>query len=468
VLKGFGPKFLAFRNRYCVLQEQMIAGKKTIHRIVGSRNTQELNLLLTNTVMVRRLKKDVLAELPDKRRQKVPLEVPKNLLKTFSKSEMTGSDMVSGGEVIGNMFLNLAKAKLAAVKEYVLEVMDRGDDKVIIFAHHKIVMDALSEVLQKRLAQEGRTHMRIDGGTSQAKRELFVKQFQTEDTCRVAVLSITACSEGLTLTAAGLVIFAELYWVPGAIEQAEARAHRIGSTHSKVVVEFLVASGSPDEQIYNSLERKKKDTSRILNGTMQSLDAQDVLKQQKPVKRPLFPCGYAPQEEDSTAAKHARVETDDAASPRPVAASTSFASDDRTPDPVPRARPVNPAAVEYLLRAARDASKDAHLSSAAQEALQSKKPPPRGTKRAPAPTSSSIPSSLEAAAARAEEARSGGSGVMSAGLRLLKAKKELQEKKKKADEAAAMAPAAVATGELTKATSSDMVVDGGAAPSSVA
>merc|ERR550537_1061713 len=101
----------------------------------------------------------------------------------------------------------------------------------------------------------------------------MVNRFQEEETCRVALLSITACCEGLTLTAAGLVVFAELYWVPGAIEQAEARAHRIGTTHNKIVVEFLVVPNSPDEYIYNSLERKKKDTSHVLNGTEESLNA---------------------------------------------------------------------------------------------------------------------------------------------------------------------------------------------------
>merc|ERR550537_698125 len=99
----------------------------------------------------------------------------------------------------------------------------------------------------------------------------MVNRFQEEETCRVALLSITACGEGLTLTAAGLVIFAELYWVPGAVEQAEARAHRIGTTHNKVIVEFLVVPNSPDERIYNSLERKKKETSKMLDGAEESL-----------------------------------------------------------------------------------------------------------------------------------------------------------------------------------------------------
>merc|ERR1712204_68750 len=109
----------------------------------------------------------------------------------------------------------------------------------------------------------GLTYIRIDGHTPGARRPELVKRFQED--------------EGLTLTAAGLVIFAELYWVPGAVEQAEARAHRIGTTHNAVVIEFLVVPDTPDERIYNSLERKKKDTSKVLDATEESLGALERL-----------------------------------------------------------------------------------------------------------------------------------------------------------------------------------------------
>jgi len=270
--------FAEFRSRYCVQQQTQIFSGKVVSRVVGARNTTELNSLLNSTVMVRRLKKDVLSQLPPKRRQKIPIEVSDEKVLREIRSEMqTLSDLMSsggGGEAVQTLFLKTAKAKLPAVKEYLLEVLERGDEKTIIFAHHQIVLDGISQSLGEQLRRRGLSYIRIDGHTPGAHRPELVKCFQEDEKCRVALLSITACGEGLTLTAAGLVIFAELFWVPGAVEQAEARAHRIGSSHSKVIVEFLVVPNSPDERIFRSLERKTKDTSCVLDGTSKSLEAE--------------------------------------------------------------------------------------------------------------------------------------------------------------------------------------------------
>lgn len=59
------------------------------------------------------------------------------------------------------------------------------------------------------------SYIRIDGKTSSEERKCVCDQFQTEDMYRVAVLSICAANSGITLTAAKLVVFAELYWNPG-------------------------------------------------------------------------------------------------------------------------------------------------------------------------------------------------------------------------------------------------------------
>merc|ERR1712054_204647 len=57
--------------------------------------------------------------------------------------------------------------------------------------------------------------------------------------------------------------------------------HRIGSTHNKVIVEFLVVPNSPEERIFNSLERKKKDTSKVLDAAEESLGALERLTRKR-------------------------------------------------------------------------------------------------------------------------------------------------------------------------------------------
>lgn len=84
----------------------------------------------------------------------------------------------------------------------------------------------------------------------------FVNRFQTDDTCRVAVLSLKACNAGITLTATQLVIFAELDWNPATLAQAESRAHRIGQT-GDVQCRYLLAQGTADDVIWRMLQQKQ-------------------------------------------------------------------------------------------------------------------------------------------------------------------------------------------------------------------
>lgn len=67
---------------------------------------------------------------------------------------------------------------------------------------------------------------------------------------------VCACPhQGLTFTAASHVVFAELYWNPGHIKQAEDRAHRIGQT-SSINVHYLIAKGTFDTVMWSMLNRK--------------------------------------------------------------------------------------------------------------------------------------------------------------------------------------------------------------------
>merc|ERR1712048_1386878 len=116
--------------------------------------------------------------------------------------------------------------------------------------------------LQAILTEEGAGYIRIDGGTPMQARTEAVARFQDTDDVQVALLSLTACCQGLTLSAASLVVFAELYWVPGVLLQAEDRAHRIGQK-SPVNVHYLVAQGTVDERMFAIMERRARDASAV-------------------------------------------------------------------------------------------------------------------------------------------------------------------------------------------------------------
>lgn len=97
---------------------------------------------------------------------------------------------------------------------------DYGDTKFLIFAHHKIMLDAIELCLSKAnmankkkkvdgQACKGFSWVRIDGGQKDEERQNRVDKFQTDLDCRFAVLSIAHGGVGLTLTAASDIIFAE-------------------------------------------------------------------------------------------------------------------------------------------------------------------------------------------------------------------------------------------------------------------
>ena len=96
--------------------------------------------------------------------------------------------------------------------------------KFLIFAQHLELLNKVEKLVQKKKID----YIRIDGSVNTEKRHLYVKHFQNSSDCLVAILSLTASSLGITMTAATNVIFAEVHWTPALMLQAEDRVHRIG------------------------------------------------------------------------------------------------------------------------------------------------------------------------------------------------------------------------------------------------
>lgn len=245
------PSFQEYGIRFC-------GGKKTNlghWDYSGCSNMEELNIILRETVMIRRLKSDVLTQLPSKIRQMVLLSPKESITNNdFQQFEnRLQNKFAHANEKRGTLLCYYASTgtyKIPKILDYVNDQLERKN-KFIIFAHHKNVLDAISAAIAKQNVD----FIRIDGSTSSLSRKEMCDKFQYIDDCLVALLSITAANAGLTLTAANLVIFAELYWNPGILTQAEDRAHRIGQEDC-VLVQYLVSPGTVDDHLWPLIQRK--------------------------------------------------------------------------------------------------------------------------------------------------------------------------------------------------------------------
>ena len=152
-------------------------------------------------------------------------------------AESIFSGDVQKKQKINELYLKSGEIKSKAICDYI-NVLLEAEQKFLIFGHHKCVLDAIESQVREKKAK----FIRIDGSTPSNERSGLVQKFQENDVYRVAVLSIKAAGVGLTLTAASLVVMAELDWTPGNLIQAEDRAHRIGQA-SSVNVHYLLMKG---------------------------------------------------------------------------------------------------------------------------------------------------------------------------------------------------------------------------------
>ncbi|KAL5182718.1 SWI/SNF-related matrix-associated actin-dependent regulator of chromatin subfamily A-like protein 1 [Glycine soja] len=277
-----------YGNRYCK------GGVFGVYQ--GASNHEELHNLIKATVMIRRLKKDVLSQLPVKRRQQVfldlenkdmkqinalfrELEMVKAKIKAAKSQEEAESLKFAQKNLINKIYTDSAEAKIPSVLDYIGTVIEAGC-KFLIFAHHQPMIDSIHEFLLKKKVG----CIRIDGGTPAASRQQLVTDFQEKDAIKAAVLSIKAGGVGLTLTAASTVIFAELSWTPGDLIQAEDRAHRIGQV-SSVNIYYLLANDTVDDIIWDVVQSKLENLGQMLDGHENVLEVSASLPVNSPSKQ---------------------------------------------------------------------------------------------------------------------------------------------------------------------------------------
>ncbi|XP_011876001.1 PREDICTED: SWI/SNF-related matrix-associated actin-dependent regulator of chromatin subfamily A-like protein 1 [Vollenhovia emeryi] len=278
------PRFMRYEDygvRYC-------AGQRTAFGwdFAGSSNLQELQLLLKTNCMIRRLKVDVLNQLPPKIRQVIILDpalikAGTKQMKEMSLKMQKKATALERHNALLQYYNESSFARLKAVGDYVRNLFENRI-KCILYAHHQNVLDAICEVAETMKIR----YIRIDGKTSSEQRKLQVDKFQERDDYLAAVLSITAANAGVTLTAAHLVVFTELFWNPGILCQAEDRVHRIGQ-NSNVVIRYLVARDTADDLIWPLINKKMRVLNAVGLNQDFSIENVDVAVQREKKQRDL-------------------------------------------------------------------------------------------------------------------------------------------------------------------------------------
>jgi SWI/SNF-related matrix-associated actin-dependent regulator of chromatin subfamily A-like protein 1 len=245
------PNFYRFAHRYCAPQKTEWGWDFS-----GASNLEELNGRLRSGLMMRRLKRDVLGQLPPFTRALVPLEVSgSGTLNELTR--VAGLDPLNlpaeldplsiPFECVAEVRHELGRLKVQPALRFILEQTEGYQEKVVVFGHHRTVLKELAEGLPGSVL--------VTGESAQVDRLAAIERFQSNSEIRFFIASIHAMGVGITLTAAARAIFVEQDWTPATMRQAEDRLHRIGQVQP-VLSQYLVVPDSIDINVMRSVMAK--------------------------------------------------------------------------------------------------------------------------------------------------------------------------------------------------------------------
>lgn len=259
------PKFFQFAVKHCNPEK-----KPWGWEYKGAERLDELHEDLLMWCMVRRLKEDVLTDLPAKVRavETLPIANPKQYaaavadflrwLRTNFKGKATKAKRAEKLVKTGYLLRLAAELKLPAVIEWIRLWLEDNPGKLIVFGLHKFVLKAIKD------AFPGIT-VHVDGSVTARKRQDAFDAFTKDPKCRLLAGNLVAAGAGWNGTAASAVAFVELDWRPGLHKQGEDRIHRIGQTGT-AFIHYLVGHGTIEERMCQILEAKQKVIDATLDG----------------------------------------------------------------------------------------------------------------------------------------------------------------------------------------------------------
>ncbi len=260
----------------------------------------ETNQLLSNLrtqiqpFILRRKKKDVVKDLPDKIENNIYIDLTEEQKKIYAAEVKFANDemdkMIKHGGFTKNKMMILSlltrlrqicidpriilqnynggSAKIENLIKIMKEVVENGH-KILLFTSFKTAL----EIVKEEISKEGITSYTIAGDVPSKTRAMLVDAFNKDNT-NVFLIMLKSGGTGLNLTSADVVIHLDLWWNPQAENQATDRTHRIGQTKNVEVIK-LICKGTIEEKILKLQEKKKLLSDKMIED---GLSDQEILK----------------------------------------------------------------------------------------------------------------------------------------------------------------------------------------------
>lgn len=265
IFKAFKP----YGDRYCNPTKGMF---KIDYG--GKDNIDEFKYIM-KSFMIRRMKNEVISELPVKHRQRILITSDNTyhsqILFLVSKSNIselfknnnennidnnidklstnispsTKVDMTNPFCCFAKAFYLTAQSKINSIIDYVSYVISK-QCKCIFFAYHQFILDSIEEEVKSSKVK----YIRIDSTVLPDKRNELIKQYENDSEYFIAILSLTSSSMGFSLSSCSNIVFCEPHYRKEIILQGEDRCHRIGQKCANVNIHYLYARGTVDDILY--------------------------------------------------------------------------------------------------------------------------------------------------------------------------------------------------------------------------
>jgi hypothetical protein len=257
------------------------SGARFARRFQGAGAEERIHWHLRRSCFVRRLKADVLPQLPAKRQVVLPVALDNQREYKLAQDDVIAwlrEQPLDLGEVEAKVAAALraerlaqlnalkrlaARGKASAALAWIEDFLE-SDEPLVVFAGNREVQELVLERFPDALHILGRDSIQA--------REAAVASFQDPEGPRLIVCATRVAGQGITLTRASNVAFLDLEWTPAMHDQAEDRCHRIGQ-HDAVTAWYLLAADTIDETMIELISRKRGIVGAVTDGRRDESEA---------------------------------------------------------------------------------------------------------------------------------------------------------------------------------------------------